>query len=189
VKVALALLCDEGIQDAVNRLAFDCHFQYGVALDIRKIPPHVSLKQPFEIGETIEELDTALSHLERVAATIESSVIRLGECAIWPGVLHFPVIDSHWLRAAHELLNSSLHWAPHSGRADFDGPDYRFHLSVLSDMTAVAKIELCLELAQSIQLEPFTPRKGAVIAYHQRSSGSEWDYVHIKTVRLGSKAS
>jgi 2'-5' RNA ligase len=185
VKVALALLCDDVIQDAVSRLAFDCHFRSGVALDVRKVPPHISLKQPFEIGESLQELDAAVSYLQTFAARIEPSEVRFGECSIWPGILHFPIVESYWLRNAHKALNSSLNWAPNFGQADFDGHEYRFHLTVFSDRNAISETELSLDIARHCRLEPFTPSKAAVFVYHQQSPGSEWCYLHIKTLRLG----
>jgi 2'-5' RNA ligase len=188
VKVTLALLCDDVIQDAVSRLAFDCHLRYGVALDVRKVPSHISLKQPFEIGESLQELDAAVSHLETFAARIEPSEVRFGDCAIWPGTLHFPVIESYWLQTAHVAFNSSLNWAPHFGQADFDGHDYWFHLTVFGYRNAISETELSLDIARHCRLEPFTPSKAAVFVYNQQFPGSEWCYLHLKTLRLGSCA-
>lgn len=53
MKAAFALLADTETHNLVRKLSWDIHRKYHTGIDICRLPPHVSLKQPFDISDWI----------------------------------------------------------------------------------------------------------------------------------------
>ena len=51
MKAAFALLANVEVYNFVRKLAWDIHRQYGTGTIDTRLPPHISLKQPFSIGD------------------------------------------------------------------------------------------------------------------------------------------
>ncbi len=51
MKAAFALLADNEAHNAVRKLTWQMYQRHGISLEISRLPPHISLKQPFDIPD------------------------------------------------------------------------------------------------------------------------------------------
>jgi len=134
MKATFALLADNHIHNLVRKLSWDIHQKYRTRIDVCRLPPHISLKQPFdisdldtlskymtELAQSTESFQARLTHLELIDATID---------CLESGILWLKVEETESLRGIHNRLNEELTTRFGSVPADFDGTDYHFHMSV-----------------------------------------------------------
>ena len=134
MNAAFAFLANTGVHNRVRKLAWEIHQKYRTDLGVCRLPPHISLKQPFEISDL-----TALEgYMSELAGSISSFEIFLTELQLVPtvmdgsetGILWVDVEDTEILRQLHERVNFELSQRFENTQAAFDGPDYHFHLTV-----------------------------------------------------------
>jgi len=134
MKATVALLANTEVHNQVRKLSWDIHQKYRTGIDICRLPPHISLKQPFDIFDpgTIEAYMTELAssvspfqinltHLELIETTIDGSKT---------GILWLNVEETAVLRQLHNRVNEELKQRFENVPADFDGADYHFHMTV-----------------------------------------------------------
>ena len=134
MKATFALLADNRIHNLVRKLSWDIHRKYRTGIDVCRLPPHISLKQPFDVSDldsltkymaeysaSITPFEAKLTHLELIEAAI-------GE--IESGILMLNVLETETLRGLHNRLNQELTARFGNVPATFDGPDYHFHMTV-----------------------------------------------------------
>ena len=134
MKATFAFLADNQIHNLVRKLSWDIHQKYRTGIDVCRLPPHISLKQPFDVSEldslseymkdlagSIEPFQALLTHLELVETTIDS---------LHTGILWLNVEETESLRGLHNRLNKELTARFGNVPADFDGDRYHFHMSV-----------------------------------------------------------
>jgi 2'-5' RNA ligase len=99
-----------------------------------RLPPHISLKQPFdiddldslteymsELAQGLEPFQTLLTHLELIEATMDG---------FHTGILWLNVAETEFLRGLHNRVNEELTARFGNVPAEFDGADYHFHITV-----------------------------------------------------------
>jgi len=134
MKATFALLADNETHNPVRKLSWDIHQKYRTGIDVCRLPPHISLKQTFdisdldslseymtELAESIEPFQAHLTHLELVDATIDG---------LDSGILWLNVEETELLRGLHNRLNEELTARFGNVPAEYDGADYHFHMSV-----------------------------------------------------------
>ena len=134
MKATFAFLADHQIHNLVRKLSWDIHQKYRTGIDVCRLPPHISLKQTFDISNldslsaymdelagSIEPFQTLLTHLELVETTMDS---------LHTGILWLNVEETESLRELHNRLNEELTERFGNVSADFDGDRYHFHMSV-----------------------------------------------------------
>ncbi len=134
MKATFALLADSVTHNLVRKLAWDIHQKYRTDIDVCRLPPHISLKQPFdsldldalseymtELVQSLEPFQTRLTHLELIETTMDG---------FHTGILWLNVQETDFLRQLHERVNRELTERFGNARAEFDGADYHFHLTV-----------------------------------------------------------
>jgi len=134
MKAIFAFLANTEIHNLVRKLSWDIHQKYRTGIDICRLPPHISLKQPFdildldslseymtELANNIEPFSALLTHLELVEATIDG---------FESGILWLNVEETESLRGIHNRLNEELTARFGNVPAEYDGADYHFHMSV-----------------------------------------------------------
>jgi len=134
MKATLALLADNQIHNFVRKLSWDIHQKYRTGIDVCRLPPHISLKQTFDISDldllseymtelagSIQPFQAHLTHLELVNATIDG---------LDSGILWLNVQETEFLRGLHNRLNEELTARFGNVPAEYDGADYHFHMSV-----------------------------------------------------------
>jgi 2'-5' RNA ligase len=134
MKSAFALLVDTTVHNFMRRLAVDINERYRTGFKAAVLPPHISLKQPFQISslaaveayfdqlaQSVEPFEITLTHLELQIVSLDD-----GE----QGVLWLAVREDHALRSLHRRINLELAGRFENTQAPFDGPAYRFHATL-----------------------------------------------------------
>jgi len=134
MKATFAFLTDNHIHNLVRKLSWDIHQKYRTGIDVCRLPPHISLKQTFDISDldslsdymgdlaqSIEPFQARLTHLELIDATIDG---------LESGILWLNVEETESLRGLHNRLNKELTARFGNVPAEYDGTAYHFHMSV-----------------------------------------------------------
>jgi 2'-5' RNA ligase len=134
MRAAIALLVDHQIHNFMRKLAVEFHRRYETGFLGALLPPHISLKQPFqvmdlpametyfdELAKSIAPFEIRLTGLELQAATFQSKEY---------GILWLGVEESETLRDLHERINRELAERFENTGAPFDGAEYTFHATV-----------------------------------------------------------
>jgi 2'-5' RNA ligase len=134
MKATFALLVDWRVHNFVRALAVELHGRYRVGLQACLLPPHVSLKQPFAVSD-LASLEAYFDRFAAGLAPFEVALTRLelqvlDEGGEGRGILWLAVEENRTLRVLHDRLNRELAERFADTRAPFDGPEYRFHVTV-----------------------------------------------------------
>lgn len=134
MKATFALLADTETHNLVRKLSWDIHRKYRTGIDVCRLPPHISLKQPFdisdaeglseymtELAQSIEPFEALLTHLELIETTMDG---------LHTGILWLNAQETEFLRGLHERVNRELTARFGNAPAEFDGSDYQFHMTV-----------------------------------------------------------
>jgi 2'-5' RNA ligase len=135
MKATFALLADTETHNLVRKLAWDIHRKYRTGIEVCRLPPHVSLKQPFDISDltalevymdelasSIKPFEVSLSQLHLVKATLGN---------LETGILWLDVEETETLRQLHNRINHELALRFGNTPASFDGASYHFHMTVV----------------------------------------------------------
>ncbi len=134
MRTTFALLADMKVHNLVRKLSWDIHQKYRTGIDVCRLPPHISLKQPFkvvnpdsienymgELAKSIKPFRVNLTGLELIEANIDD---------LDTGILWLNVEETELLRQLHNRVNEELALRFGNVSADFDGLKYHFHMSV-----------------------------------------------------------
>jgi len=80
MKATIALFANLDVYNLVRKITWDAHCDFEIGLDVTRLEPHVSLKQPFEV----QDFATLESYMEEFAASIASFEIHLTEMQVIP---------------------------------------------------------------------------------------------------------
>jgi 2'-5' RNA ligase len=189
VRTAFALLADSEIHNAVRKLSWDIHQKYRTGIDVCRLPPHISLKQPFAISDaaalasymtefsaSIDPFEAKLLRLELFEATIDE---------IESGVLVLDVLETETLRGLHNRLNQELTARFGEVPAAFDGPDYHFHMTVaIGGVPVEAYRKIKDEFSERLVNIQYTVRELVMFIYDERYSLNA-GYMTYMTLPLG----
>lgn len=134
MKAAFALLTDTEVHNLVRKMAWEIHEKHGTGTIHNRLPPHISLKQPFDV----QDLAALEGYMTQLASSIQPFEVTLTEIQIVPklfagieyGILWVDVQETDILRNLHYRLNDELNQRFGNTQADYDGPTYHFHLTV-----------------------------------------------------------
>lgn len=133
LEAAFVLLPDVSVQNRVRESVLRVHHACDGQLRWMTLTPHVSLKQPFGL----ESLQNVERYFDQLAARTPPLRARLGSVELQPPpprsnehILWASVTEADTLRALHEQLNEELANVVDDPSADFDGADYRFHMTL-----------------------------------------------------------
>lgn len=135
MKATFALLADREVHNFVRKLAWEIHQKYRPGTDVCRLPPHISLKQPFVIADTVPLEE----YMDELAKSITPFDVHLTELQVIPvlfegrefGLLWLDVQETEYLRRLHDRINQELAQRFENTQADFDGPSYHFHMTVM----------------------------------------------------------
>ncbi len=135
MKATFDLLADIAVANFVRKLAWEIHHKYRTGTSICRLPPHISLKQLFEIEDAARLED----YMHEFARTIRPFEIKCTELQLVPitfagmetGILWLDVQETDPLRQLHDRLNRELAQRFGNTQAAFDGPAYHFHMTVM----------------------------------------------------------
>lgn len=130
MRASFALLVNNEIHNYVRSIAYDINKEFGTGFFASHLPPHISLKQPFDISDIrkVEE------YFDELAKSINPFEINIPRLKYWiseeVGSLFLEVEESSNLRNLHNRINKELRESFENTSALFDGDDYRFHLTI-----------------------------------------------------------
>jgi 2'-5' RNA ligase len=182
IKTTCGLLADRNLQNEVGRLAWDVHRRHATGLLGRRLPAHVSLKQPFAIDDEFAGFE---KYVHGLAARIEPCEIELDGFFSWPGVFGVQVRESPALRNLHTLLNVELGGLFGDVRADFDGDAYQFHMTIAAGGASAAVYgDIGEEYAAVGFRRSFLARELGIFVYDVQDDGG-FDFMLHSIVPVG----
>ena len=174
MKATFALRADNQIHNLVRKLSWDIHQKYRTGIDVCRLPPHISLKQTFdisdldalsdymtELAQSIKPFRARLTYLELIDATIDG---------LESGILWLNAEETDFLRGLHNRLNEELTARFGNVPAEYDGADYHFHMSVAIGGQPIATYRMILdEFKDRLENLQYTVRELVMFVYDERS--------------------
>lgn len=172
MKATFVLLANQDIHNLVRKLSWEIHQKYRTGTHHAALPPHVSLKQPFNVSD----LPALERYMDELANSIQPFEVTLTQLQAVPiifdgmeyGILWVDVEETELLRGLHNRLNHDLNLRFGDTPADFDGDAYRFHMTV---MMCGQLMEICRKYQSDIQLSRidlrYTARELAMFVYDE----------------------
>ena len=189
MKATFVLLANPEVHNFVRKLSWDIHQKYRTGTRHASLPPHISLKQPFNISD----LSALEKYMSELALSIQPFDVSLTEIQTVPtfyegieyGILWLKVNETKILRELHDRLNHDLNLHFGNTQADFDGEAYRFHMTI---MMCGQLMEICTKyeselLSSKVDLL-YTAKELAMIVYDE-PMGPHGDYLCYKILPLG----
>ena len=193
MRAAFAVLANLDAYNFVRKLAWDMHFRYHTGTIDARLPPHVSLKQPFAISD----LGALEEYMDELAPTIEPFALELARLELRSithqgrdyGLLLIAVQENPTLRALHNQLNQELSQRFGDARADFDGEEYFFHMTVMmgGQATDVYRAAFAEIADKEVNLR-YTARHLALFVYDE-PMGPHGEYLTYKISPIGATKS
>jgi 2'-5' RNA ligase len=129
MKCTFALLVNKKIHNFIRKKALEMHLETGCGFYAAQLPPHISLKQPFEI----DDLKKAEDYFDKLSKSIKPFSITFGPTFVWKNVFALDVVDNPELREYHNKINSELKELFENTSALHDGDSYAFHATIAID--------------------------------------------------------
>ncbi len=190
MKATFALLASTEVHNVVRKLAWEIHQKYRTGTIDCRLPPHISLKQPFRISD----LAALEAYMQELASTIPPFEVTLTELQLKSisfagtefGLLWLDVLETEQLRQLHNRVNQELRQRFGNTHADYDGLAYHFHMTVMMGGQPIEVYRrLYSEIAdRSIHLH-YTVRELALFVYDE-PLGPHGEYLTYKIVPIGS---
>jgi 2'-5' RNA ligase len=182
MKACFALLTNRAIENSVNHLAWDIHMRWQIGLMARCHPAHITLKQPCEIGDRLQEWT---AYMASFAASIPPLPIELTGLYVWDTVLGIDVRETPALRELHNRLNRELPPIFGDVRAEHDGDQYHFHMTVaMGGASAETYRVIHAACATATLPAAFTARELGLFTGYERPTGG-WQYMLHTVLPLG----
>ena len=175
----------------VRKLAWEFHQASRVGTIACRLPPHISLKQPFPITN----LAALEGYLDSFARTITPFEIRLSKLQVVPtwwngteyGILWIDVEQTEALRTLHNRLNQELRQQFENTEAPFDGPDYHFHMTVaIGGQSIEVYRQFYQELPDHRIDRSYITQELAMFVYDE-PGGPQGDFLTYKRLPIGKQ--
>lgn len=189
MKATFALLADRDIYNRVRKLGWQLHQAFHMGAVHWQLPPHVSLKQPFGVAD-LAQLEAYMAEFAASVApfTVELTELQLQIARVREvehGILWLDVRETLALRQLHDRLNRALAARFGDTRAEYDGPDYHFHMTVMMGGAPVAVYRAALDSVKEPRVDlAFTARELAMFVYDE-PMGPQGVYIDYKILPLG----
>lgn len=189
MRAAFALLANHKIHNIVRKLSWEIHQKYRTGTRHISLPPHISLKQPFPIGD----LPALEDYMAELASSIQPFDVRLTELQVKPissggttyGLLWIDVEETPELRNLHNRLNDELNQRFGNTPADFDGEQYHFHMTVmLGGQTVDIYRKFYSEIPNPKLNLQFTVKELGMFVYEE-PMGPNGEYLCYKILPIG----
>jgi len=191
MRAAFALLADDQTHNAVRKLVWQMFQQHGISLATSRLPCHVSLKQPFDIAN-VEILEDYIAELAGSLAPVdvtltELQLIEVAGADVPSGILWLKAEKTPELCRLHARLNDDLATRFGGTQADFDGPDYQFHMTLTMGKPFEAYANVYREFKDTFGEIRFQARSIALFVCGNKG-GSELEYISYRILPLGASA-
>ena len=184
MKATFALLTNRDIENRISRLAWQIHLRWYAGVTPRCLAPHISLKQPFDIGADLEALE---QYMVAFASTIAPVPIELADFYNWETGFAVYVKENSALRVLHDRLNRELATLFKDVSAPYDGSGYHFHLTIATG-GASAENYRCIYAENSNPpfAANFLAQELAMFVYHECPTGEQVYMPHTVLPLTGS---
>lgn len=192
MRAAFALLANTEVYNRVRKLSWEFHEKYHTGLRHCSLPPHVSLKQPFAIGD-LTELE---QYMDLLARSIDPFDIHLTKLDVMPvtyqemeyGILWVDVQETVVLRELHNRIHDELTQRFGQVPADYDGEAYHFHMTVMIGGQPIGIYrKFYAEIPDPVWNLSFTTRELALFVYDEPLEPNS-DYLCYKILPLGKSS-
>ncbi len=190
MKATFAVLANHDVHNWVRRLAWQIHQTYRTGTFHCRLPPHISLKQPFSVAE-LTALEAYMDTLARSLTPFEVAFTGLQLEPIISedteyGVLWLAVQETSYLRQLHLRLNNELHQRFGNTQAAYDGSAYRFHMTVMMGGQSIDVYrQIYRDIAdQRVDLR-YTVKELGLFVYDE-PMGPDGEYLAYKTLPIGA---
>ena len=187
MKATLALLADTDVHNLIQKLAWEFHQKNRTGT--LRLPPHVSLKQPFGVAnlaalegymdsfvQSIPPFDVTLTRLDVVSSFYEGTEY---------GILWADVQESDELRGLHNRLNEELTRRFGPVPAEHDGEAYHFHMTVMIGGQPLEVYRRFIgERENPVLNRSFTVHELAMFVYDE-PLGQDSEYLCYKILPIG----
>jgi 2'-5' RNA ligase len=184
MRATFALLADTAVHNLVRKLAWEIHQKYRTGTIVCRLPPHVSLKQPFAISDLgaleayMDTLAKGITPFEITLTGIQAVSTLLDGQEV--GVLWLNVRETETLRWLHDRLNRELSQRFGDTQAAHDGPEYHFHLTIqMGGQPAGVYRRMVGELVDKNLEVSFIARELAMFVYDE-PVGPQGDFLTYK---------
>jgi 2'-5' RNA ligase len=157
MKAALALLANTEVHNFVRQLAWAIHQKFHIGIEASRLPPHVSLKQPFAVSDLsalaayMHELADSLTPIE--VALPQLQLVQVSIDGLETGILWLDVHETVQLRRLHNRICSELAVRFGGTQAPFDGTAYRFHMTVAIGTQSLSVYQTMYEEISSLPVD------------------------------------
>jgi len=191
MKATFVLLANSEVHNFIRKLTWDIHQKYRTGTRHAALPPHISLKQPFRIPNLLaveEYMDELADSTQPVEVTlIELQAVPMLFDGTEYGILWAAIEETKILRELHNRLNRDLNQRFGNTSAEFDGENYRFHMSV---MMCGHLMDICRKYRDEIQYSKldlrYTAHELAMFIYDE-PIGPHSDQLCYKILPLGKE--
>lgn len=132
MRVGIALMVEDELANRMTSISLRLR-EFGFNLRVLRLWPHVSLKQPF----MVDDFERFEAYFDGLAARLEPQLLHFAGFCFWSiaetvaeGVVVLQVLPNARLQQLHAQLNAELEHEFGGTQADFDGDDYKPHLTV-----------------------------------------------------------
>lgn len=132
MRVAIAFLAEEKLSNRMTQVCMRLR-DYGFGFRVLRLPPHVSLKQPF----AVDDFPRFERYFDDLATRIESQAMQFDGYHFWQvdgtgdeGVVVLKVVPYIRFQQLHLQFNTELESEFGGTQAQHDGDDYEAHLTV-----------------------------------------------------------
>ena len=189
MRATFALLADRQVHNWVRKLAWEIHQKYRTGTQHCRLPPHISLKQPFHISD----LPALEAYMDAFAQSVEPFEVTLSDLHLEPiafgdmeyGVLWLTIQETAYLRHLHLQLNDELSQRFGNTHADYDGSAYQFHMTVMIGGQPIEVYRtIYSELSERSITMRYTVAELGLFVYDE-PIGPHGEYLAYKTVPIG----
>jgi 2'-5' RNA ligase len=189
MKATFALLANIEVYNWVRKLAWEIHLKYRTGTLHVRLPPHISLKQPFAMAD----LAALEAYMAELAATIPPFTAHLTELQLEIGnfkgmeygVLWLAVQETEMLRQLHKRLNEELTQRFGNTQANDDGPDYQFHMTVMMGGQPVEVYRKLYDEIAEHTVNLHYPVKELAMFVYDEPMGPQGEYLTYKILPIG----
>jgi 2'-5' RNA ligase len=189
MKAAFALLVDHTTHNVMRKLVLDIHHVYGTGFGAAQVPAHITLKQPFEIAD----ISLVEAYFDRFAAgmlpfdiDLTAVEVQSGNRPDGAGIVWLAVRETQHLRDLHDRLNLELTERFAATRAPFDGPDYKFHATVVMGGQPLEVYRRIAEVYHGRAVDLTCHVREIVLCYYDEAWPTPSTFITYKILPLGA---
>jgi 2'-5' RNA ligase len=188
MKATIVLIANNQTANLASKLLLEANRIGELGFDMTRLPFHVSLKQPFSINN-LEEFEI---FFDKYSKRLKPVNVHFEELVTWEskifgydsGVMVLKAEKTEELVNLHQDLNYQLEEKFGSCKADFDGDEYQFHMTIAIGGNTFSVYEKVLEEFRKRELDFNTNFNELALFYYDDDDIKPGTYYCYKRVSL-----